>query len=255
MAKKIRKRKLEPWLRKIVAIIHGPRLEVPETLVDEMQKPLWARKLAFLADQLDWVPLWSRHQANNAKVVGCYVGKHYAMDAWLRDQCKEGLPDYIVQTLRDGFHQLEVEMGAGEADELIAMYKEGISNPQSDTVISEITEIFPLLFKQPLADVIDFLEGFALAGRKRLQDNSVWATGFTRAHIYNIMRNNVWDVERQKPLAKLCAYILQRLPPRIRMLEKNESLLKAFQENVRETCNDIGLSTGPVGRTRKKREI
>jgi hypothetical protein len=68
------------------------------------------------------------------------------------------------------------------------------------------------------------------------------------------MYNDWPQITHQKPLARLCDYILERIPVRLSEgICNDEQMLAAFRENVRKLCNEIGFSTGKAGRPRKKR--
>src|SRR5436190_14677834 len=94
----------------------------PESQDDEVSRSDVHRRLEFKLGQLQWAPLWNQRAASDAKVVGCYVGREYAMGRWLwMEQPSEPMPEAAMSALRDGLHHLEVEAGPGIADEMIGM--------------------------------------------------------------------------------------------------------------------------------------
>ncbi len=252
-------REFAPWLREIVALMRKGSLEEPESQDDELSRSEVHRRLEFKLGQFQWAPLWNQRRASDAKVVGCYVGREYAMARWLWTEPSEPIPVEAMQALRDGLHHLEVEAGPGIAEEMIEMILAERGKVQTDPSLIKfeaLTEPYATILKKvlerPLSEVADFLDGFRLPVVRRAADNEVWARAFISASVCGVMFNDWPQIEEQKPLDRLCDYVLDRIAPRLsKGIRSNEEALAAFRESVRKLCNEVGFSTGKPGRPRK----
>jgi hypothetical protein len=254
--KKSIKRKFAPWMREIVALMRRDGFEEPESQDDELARSDVHRRLEFKLGQLQWAPLWNQRAASDAKVVGCYVGREYAMGRWLWTEPSEPIPEAAISALRDGLHHLEVESGPGIAEEMLEMIfaaREKVAADPSLIDYDALTEPYATILKKvlqrPLLEVADFLDGFRLPVLRRAADNDVWANAFITSYVCAVMYNDWPQIEQQRPLARLCDYILDRIPPRLSSgIRKNDQLLTAFRASVRSLCNEVGFSTGHPGR-------
>lgn len=237
------------------------QFELPESQDDELSRADVHRRLEFKLTQLQWAPLWSQRAASDAKVVGCYVGREYAMGRWLWTEPSEPIREEAMRALRDGLHHLEVESGPGIAEEIIQMIADARNKAAADPSLINmdvLTEPYATILKKvlvrPLSEVADFLDGFRLPVIRRAADNQVWGQAFIASYVCQIIYNDWPQIKREKPLAKLCEYILERIPVRLSEgIRSNEQMLNAFHESVRKLCNEVGFSTGEAGRPRKKR--
>jgi hypothetical protein len=212
-------------------------------------------------NQLQWAPLWSQRAASDAKVVGCYVGRQYAMGRWLWTEPSEPIREEALRALREGLHHLEVESGPGITEEIIDMIADARNKAAADPSLintDAITEPYATIFKKvlvrPLSEVADFLDGFRLPVVRRAADNQMWGQAFITSYVCDVIYNDWPQIKREKPLARLCDYILERIPVRLSEgIRRNEEMLAAFRESVRKLCNEVGFSTGEVGRPRENR--
>jgi len=259
--KKWTQRNLAPWLREIVALMRIDSFQEPEALSDELTLPMPVYKLRFKSNQLNWAPLWNQRSASNAKVVGCLVGRQYAMARWLWGDASEPIAPELVETLREGLYQLEVEAGPGITEEIIGQIVEAREKGRADpslidynVLVEPFATIVGKVLQRPLLEVSDFLEGFRLPVHRRATDNAVWAKSFLSSSIVDIMLRD-WPLTGElKPLPRLCAHILERLPPRLQAGLKDERLKAAFKDTVRKLCNEIELPIGESGRPPKSRQ-
>jgi hypothetical protein len=257
--KKSAKRNFAPWLREIVALMRIDSFQEPESQDDEFARSDVHRRLEFKLGQLQWAPLWNQRAASDAKVVGCYVGREYAMGRWLWTEPSEPIPEAAMSALRDGLHHLEVESGPGIADEIIGMIlaaREKVAADPSLINYDALTEPYATILKKvlqrPLPEVAEFLDGFRLPVLRRAADNDVWAQAFIASYVCGVLYNDWPQIQHQKPLAKLCDYVLDRIPPRLSTsIRSNDQMLAAFHESVRKLCNEVGFSTGKPGRPKE----
>lgn len=252
-------RNLAPWLREIVALMRMDGFQDPESQDDELARSDIHRRLEFKLGQFQWAPLWNQRGASDAKVVGCYVGREYAMARWLWTEPTEPMPPPVLDALRDGLHHLEVESGPGIAEEMIGMILAAREKAKADPSLIDLdalTEPYATILKKvlerPLIEVADFLDGFRLPVVRRAADNEIWARSFITSSVCAVIYNDWPQIQEQKPLATLCDYILDRIPPRLSSgIRSNEQSRAAFQESVRKLCNEVGFSTGELGRPKK----
>jgi hypothetical protein len=257
--KKSVKRDFAPWIREIVALMRRDGFEEPESQDDELARSDTHRRLDFKLGQLQWAPLWNQRAASDAKVANCYVGREYAIGRWLWAEPSEPIPKAAMSALRDGLHHLEVESGPGIAEEMLDMIfatRENVAADPSLIDYDALTEPYATILKKvlqrPLAEVADFLDGFRLPVLRRAVDNDVWANSFIASYVCAVMYNDWPQIEQQRPLAKLCDYILDRIPPRLSIgIRNNDQLLTTFRASVRSLCNEVGFSTGEPGRPKK----
>ena len=166
-----------------------------------------------------------------------------------------------MRALRDGLHHLEVESGRGIAEEIIEMIADARKKAAADPSLINmdvLTEPYATIFKKvlvrPLSEVADFLDGFRFPVVRRAADNEVWGQTFITSYVCHVIYNDWPQIAQEKPLARLCEYILERIPVRLSEgIRKNDEMLTAFRESVRKLCNEVGFSTGGAGRPRKKR--
>jgi hypothetical protein len=237
------------------------QFELPEAQDDELSRSDVHRRLEFKLRQLQWAPLWSQRAASDAKVVGCYVGREYAMARWLWTEPSEPIREEAITALRDGLHHLEVEAGPGIAEEIMQMIfdarNKAIADPSlvdTDALTEPYATIFKKVLVRPLSEVADFLDGFRLPVVRRAADNEVWGQAFIASFVCQVIYNDWPQITREKPLTRLCDYILERIPVRLSEgIRSNEEILTAFRESVRKLCNEIGFSTGKAGRPRESR--
>lgn len=218
------------------------------------------RRVEFKISQLQWAPLWNQRGASDVKVVGCYVGREYAMGRWLWTEPGEPIPKEQMAALREGLHHLEVEAGPGIAKEIMEMLatarEKAIADPSlinTDVLTEPYAAILKKVLVRPLNEVADFLDGFRLPVVRRAADNDVWAQSFIASYACGVIYNDWPQIAQEKPLARLCDYILERIPPRLSTgIRSSEEKLTAFRESVRKLCNELEFSTGEPGRPRKK---
>jgi hypothetical protein len=237
------------------------QFELPEAQDDESSRSDVHRRLEFKLNQLQWAPLWSQRAASDAKVVGCYVGRHYAMGRWMWTEPSEPIREEAIRALRDGLHHLEVEAGPGITEEILQMIAHGREKAAADPSLINtdiLTEPYASIFKKvlvrPLNEVADFLDGFRLPVVRRAADNQAWGQAFITSYVCQVIYNDWPQITREKPLARLCDYILERIPLRLSEgIRSNEEMLAAFRESVRKLCNEVRFSTGKPGRPPEKR--
>ncbi|HMJ90397.1 MAG TPA: hypothetical protein VK530_11300 [Candidatus Acidoferrum sp.] len=121
-----------------------------------------------------------------------------------------------------------------------------------DALTEPYATILKKVLERPLTEVAEFLDGFRLPIVRRATDNEVWARAFITSSVCAVIYNDWPQIQEQKPVSKLCEYILDRIPPRLsKGIRSNEQSRAAFQESVRKLCNEVGFSTGERGRPRK----
>lgn len=253
------RREFAPWLREIVALMRIDNFQEPESQDDELSRSEVHRRLEFKLGQFQWAPLWNQRGASDAKVVGCYVGREYAMGRWLWGEPSEPVLPAVMDALRDGFHHLEVEAGPGIAEEMIGMIlaarEKAAADPsliKTEALAEPYASILKKVLQRPLTEVAEFLDGFRLPVLRRAADNEIWAKAFAVSYACAVMYNDWPQIQEQKPLGKLCDYVLDRMPPRLSAgIRSSEQTLAAFQGSVRKLCNEVGLPTGEPGRPRK----
>ena len=188
--KKSAKGNFAPWLREIVSLMRIDSFQEPESQDGELARSDVHRRLEFKLGQLHWAPLWNQRAASDAKVVGCYVGREYAMGRWLWTEPSEPIPEAAMSALREGLHHLEVESGPGIADEMIGMMlaaREKVAADPSLINYDALTEPYATILKKvlerPLVEVAEFLDGFRLPVVRRAADNDVWAQAFIASSV------------------------------------------------------------------------
>ena len=194
-----------------------------------------------------------------AKVIGCYVGREYAMGRWLWTKPSEPIPPAVMEALRDGLHHLEVEAGPGIADEMIEMILADRQRVAADPTLVKmdaLTEPYAAIIKKvlerPLVEVAEFLDGFRLPVLRRAADNDIWANSFAMSYACAVMFSDWPQIQQQRPLRRLCDYVLDRMPPRLsKAIRGSEQTRAAFQGSLRKLCNEVGFPTGKPGRPKR----
>ena len=234
--------------RAMLANIDGP--QDPETAAAEAEIPDWLRKLREISTETAWAALPMNRSWSEAKRLGCTVGREFVMRNWFLEQFENGPSPQIETLVRDAARDLEPDLGAGIADDMIQQLQ---MIPRDDKERnSALARILALAFSASVNESADFFDGFSAAVRKRADDDEVWASICLRASIYAVLENNWQVIPDQKPLPALCDFILRRIPARIeRRVRRDEMVRRAFGENVRKVCNMVGLPTGKTGRPRK----
>ena len=253
------KRNFAPWLREIVALMRVDKFEEPESQDNELSRSDIHRRLEFKLHQLAWAPLWNQRSASDAKVVGCYAGREYAMERWAWGEPSEPIRESVMTALRDGLHHLEVEAGPGIAEEMIGMImakreevRADLSLVNRDALTEPYAGILKKVLERPLNEVADFLDGFRLPVLRRAADNDVWGQAFIASYTCAVLYNAWPEIQQEKPLSRLADCVLDRIPPRLsKGIRANEESLAAFRDSLRKMCNEVGLSTGEPGRPRK----
>jgi integrase len=140
-------------------------------------------------------------------------------------------------------------------DMIMAAREKAAADPsliKMDALTEPYASILKKVLERPLIDVAEFLDGLRLPVLRRAADNDVWANAFTLSYACAVMYNDWPQIEEQKPLRKLCDYVLDRMPPRLTAgIRNSEQTLAAFRGSVRKLCNEVGLSTGQPGQPRK----
>ena len=232
-------------VQKRLAEVDGPH--DPETIAEEQLKPPWVRKLERAFIESCWGPLPMNRAWSKAKRVGCAVGREFVMRKWVLEQFAAGLTAEFEAEIRHGLRDLEVDMGAGLADDLIESIR--TERPNDSERHARLAEILTVAFAAPVKESADFFDGFTLAVRKRGENNDVWKSACQRASIYTVILNHWPEIPEQRPLKRLCEFILRHMSaPMERGVRGRELLQRAFEGDVRTVCNMAGLPTGKVGR-------
>jgi hypothetical protein len=222
----------------------------PESAAEDSQKPDWVRKLDKIATENAWAALPMNRAWSKAKRLGCSVGREFVMRQWFLEQLGNGSGTEVEKLILDSARDLEVDLGPGIGEDMLKELRN--CDVEDSDRNAGFARILAVAFTAPVGEAADFFEGFTSAVRKRADDDSVWTSICLRASIYSVLQNNWHAVPEQRPLQKLCNFILRRIPARIeRGIRRDEHLLNAFRENVRKACNTIGLPTGTRGRPRK----
>src|SRR4051812_11187146 len=97
------------WVRQIMRMIRAVERNTPEAEADHRVRPLWVRRGERLLNRMHGRGPLAREGGSLAGTLGRQLGNRYGANAWLWEECRNGIPPTLRKAFADGFASLEVE--------------------------------------------------------------------------------------------------------------------------------------------------